>query len=332
MTNLALKSSTGEIQAARRELDREQLDLLKRTLAQDLTNDEFALFTQVAQRLNLDPFAKQIYAIKRKSKNGPDKVTFQTGIDGYRLIADRTGLYQGQTDAQWCGADGVWRDVWLSPSEPPAAARIGIYRKGFVAPCYAVARWDAYAQKNFDGAPNNMWSKLGDVMLAKCAEALALRKAFPGVFDGVYTTEEMGQADEPPRRITPANTVEIIDPETGEIMTPAQVRAASRAENNRQDEEFAPLAEKLIGDLQNLASAKQLESHVQHNWGHARLYPRSKAASRYWSALQRAAERFAVPASKLREWCESAPGVVESTIEPDHGDAYEGPDAKVNHG
>lgn len=182
------------------------------------------------------------------------------------------------------------------------------------------------------------WKKYPDTMLRARAISGAARAFAGDILLGVYTEDEGAEIRrgairvavvDDTKRLTPANTVEIIDPETGEIMTPQQVRDASKKENARQDEEFAPLAEKLIGDLQRLTTATQLESHVQHNWGHARVYPRSKAAARYWTALQRAAERFAVPLSKLRDWCESAPSLIESTIEPDHDDAYEAPDAKV---
>ena len=173
---------------------RDQLDLLKKTYAKDTTDNEFSLFCEVAQRTGLNPFARQIYAVKRQGQ-----MTIQTGIDGYRLIAQRTGEYAGQRGPQWCGPDGEWRDVWLS-SDHPSAARVGVLRHGFLEPVWGVARWDSYAQQQ-----SPTWKSMPDVMIAKCAEALALRKAFPQELSGLYTEVEFSEEADAPAPPKPAN-------------------------------------------------------------------------------------------------------------------------------
>jgi len=180
----------------------EQVALLKRTLAAEanLTDDELALFVNVARRRGLDPFTGQIHATKRQGR-----LVIQTGIDGFRVTAERTGRYGGELPYEWCGPDGVWVDVWLNDG-PPAAARAAVVRRDHTQPTSAVAHWTGYVQLTRDGHPAARWATDPAGMLAKCALSLALRKAFPADLSGIYTDDEMGQADN-----DPPPTVETVD-------------------------------------------------------------------------------------------------------------------------
>ena len=178
-------------------ISQEKRDLIKRTIAKGASDDELSLFLIQARRTGLDPFSHQIHAVSRwDSREKRPVMAIQVGIDGFRVIASRTGAYNGQDGPWWCGDDGVWHDVWLS-AKPPVAAKVVVFRKdvdhGFV----GIARTEAYVGKTSTGEANTMWTKMADLMIAKCAEALALRKAFPNDLSGLYTDDEMQQASSP---------------------------------------------------------------------------------------------------------------------------------------
>lgn len=204
----------------------EQLDLLKRTIAKGTTDDEFGLFVQTSKRLGLDPFARQIFAVKRGNQ-----LSIQVSIDGFRLVAARTGQMDGQDGPYWCGDDGEWHDVWLS-NQPPKAAKVIVYRKGASRGFTGIARFSSYAQQS------PTWTKMPDLMIAKCAECLALRKAFPAELGGVYAPEEMQQAHaDAPRE--DAIDAEVI--ERGPSLADRIEAARSEAELSLLKEELASL-------------------------------------------------------------------------------------------
>ena len=173
-------------------MTRDQIDLIKRTIAKGTSDDEFALFMTVAQRRGLDPFDRQIHAVMRYDTDLERKVmAIQVGIDGYRLGATRTGEEDGQDGPYWCGEDGAWKDVWLS-DEAPRAAKVVVYRKGRARGYVGIALWASYVQTVKGGGVNSMWRRHGPGQLAKCAEALAIRKAFPQELGGTHTDDELG--------------------------------------------------------------------------------------------------------------------------------------------
>ena len=171
-----------------------QVDLIKSQIAKGATDDELKLFLHVADKSGLDPLSRQIYFIKRSGK-----MTIQTGIDGFRAVADRTGQYVGSSDP-----------VFEENGEIPSKATVTVNKVvgGIVGNFTATARWEEYYPGKSQGF---MWDKMPHTMLGKCAEALALRKAFPAQLSGLYTDHEMDQAnnDDKPNETPPKKTKEI---------------------------------------------------------------------------------------------------------------------------
>lgn len=212
-----------------------QLDLMKRTVAADCNDSEFDLFVSVARRAGLDPFRKQIYAVVYSKDDAKKrKMTLITGIDGMRSVAARSERYRPDEDEPAYTYDDTLKAPDNPLGLVKASVRIWIKdagRSDVWKPVAGVAYWDEFApvvEESTEGYrwvdtgetwadsgkpkkkkvaneggeivrmvdPKTQWGKMGRIMLAKCAEAQALRKAFPEDLSGLYERAEMDQARE----------------------------------------------------------------------------------------------------------------------------------------
>ena len=188
-------------------------------IPKDTPKAQVELFARNCFEKGLSPFSKQIHLIPRQSNTGT-KYTHQTSIDGYRAIADRTGKYAGNDD--YIFDDGKTEfEMINSGKKKPTTATATIYKVvgGVRCPFTATARWEEY----YPGAKLGfMWDKMPFLMLGKCAESLALRKGFPENLGGVYTNEEMMQADIiiEPEPVKEVKTEKTINEQASEMFKP----------------------------------------------------------------------------------------------------------------
>jgi phage recombination protein Bet len=239
-------------------------------------------FLQQCMRTGLDPIARQIYCIKRGAK-----WQTQVSIDGARLVAQRTGEYEGQPRTLWSNDGETWTPAWVATAEHPypAFAEAGVFRTGHREPMRVVARWDSYAvfedvwennRKTGEKQLSSMWAKMPDLMLAKVAEMLALRKAFPQDLSGLYSTEEMQQADRTQR--APEQPVQGQVALVATPVEPSEDWFARAAEVSSKDEANAlwrsiPKPERsdaiqaaIAARLQQLVEAETPAEPVQEQW------------------------------------------------------------------
>lgn len=246
-------------------------------------------FLYQCQRTGLDPVARQIYCIERGGKWG-----IQASIDGFRLIAEWSKEYAGQTPVQWTADGKTWVDVWLDPSTPPAAARVGIYRRGFTEPLWAVATYQGYVPRDRDGSskPTGQWSTNPSNQLGKCAEMLGLRKAFPQDLSGIYGTEEMDQASR---------------------VAPEPARAQKPVEVQKPSEDWAALADQAtsVDQLKAVYSAASEAGELGLDSGREGLTVTGYVAKRKHELLDAEAEPTAD---------EEAGEVVDAVVVPEDGE------------
>jgi phage recombination protein Bet len=199
--------------------------------------DVIRFFAKACAESRLSPFKRQVHLIKRWSRAG-DRYTIQTGIDGYRAIANRTGQYAGNDDCTY--DDGKTEFQLLSKNMGCVTATATVYRVvgGIRCPFAATAAWESYCPKEDKNA--FMWNKMPFLMLGKCAEALALRKAFPEELGGIYTDEEMIQVEVVS---PPAPTHQVDSEHAGEPIPPQPAATPIKAAINARSASAKPVTE-----------------------------------------------------------------------------------------
>jgi len=174
----------------------EDVQLMRDTICKGSSDGDFKIFLMICQRMKLDPFTKQIYAVFRKDRKlNRDVMSVQTSIDGFRLIAERTGRYApGRKPTFTYDKDGK---LLSATAYVKKMTQDGTWHE-----IDSEAFWNEYVQYTSEGKVNTFWFSKPHVMLAKCAESVCLRKCFPQELSGVYTDDEMAQA---------SNTIETIE-------------------------------------------------------------------------------------------------------------------------
>lgn len=164
----------------------EQSQIIRDMCANGASETEFAFLMEIAKARGLNPLLKQIHFVKRWDSSKERNVwSAQVAIDGFRAIAEATGLYDGQDEPEYGP---------LNTDGQPQWAKVKVYKKGISRPFVGTAYWAEYVQYA-KGKITKFWADMPMNQLAKCAESLALRKGFPEQLGGLHTPDEMGQAD-----------------------------------------------------------------------------------------------------------------------------------------
>lgn len=229
----------------------EQEEMIRASFLNGASEQEARVLLELARARGLNPITGQIHFVKRwNSARNCETWASQVGIDGFRAIAQRTKLYMGQDEAEF----------EFDKAGRPVSCRVKVYRKDWERPAVGVAHWSEYVQVKKDGSPTHMWATKPRLMLAKCAEAQALRKAFPDDLGGLYTPDEQPndqpdevEVNEAPKPALEASTNRIAEaakrkgaqfpaPSTVGVMLPVHVAASPPRTRKMQIQDVEPEA------------------------------------------------------------------------------------------
>lgn len=313
----------------------QQVNVVRNAICVGATDEELEFFLATCKRLALDPFARQIWFVKRKQRveDSQGNVSWidvgrpETSIDGFRTIAERSGEYEGQAPIEWCGKDGKWCDVWLK-EEAPFAARAKVYRTKLREPIVTVALLTEYRPTYKNGDFPAMWKKMPANQLGVRAEAQAFRKAFPRdlsgiVIDGEGEAMEITNGYSAPAKPEPVKQIEqrkpdvaakIVDTVATEQREPATVPIASAPTTSEpahdtptepepgSDDDETELDREMAAQLKGLTAAKDRES--LRPWGLMITEAKKQIAANATNAHARAVIDVLVPAFNKR-WRET---------------------------
>jgi len=246
----------------------QEVGLAKEQLAPKLSVPEFKLFMRLCQVRKLDPFAKQLTPIAF-GRDDKRRVSYITSRDAMRTIAKRTGNYDGTTDAELFVETKDGEEVLLphkmyNPEKHTKiiSATIGVRHKEQSEPAFRTAVFKSFCKT---GAGSEVWTAHPDLMIIKCAEAQALRAAFPEDLADLYAAEEMEQvkrqaaidvefSEVPPETSQPATAKSKKKPATqNESPPPEEPREAAEPSDSSADAEQSPLFEEPVAKAISVA-------------------------------------------------------------------------------
>ena len=271
----------------------EQISLLKRTVAKGATDDEFNLFMHLADKYALDPFAKEIWFIKRGGVP-----TIFTSRDGYLKIADSNHNYDGMISEYVCkndiltkSPDGTYSHQFGSPERGPiVGAYAVVFRKDRKIPSSQYAPFDEY-----NSGSNPVWRSNPSSMIKKVAEVMSLKRAFK--ISGLVTQEEIAQEH---AVVHEAEVISIQD-------APKEIPQSVKPQLNR--EPGATSSKELYAVLVDIAKAVDWDEEKVRGWlqelGFSKEFPLFPAKVRMLSSYLSAA----LTSEALNQYAKKATGL-----------------------
>jgi phage recombination protein Bet len=181
----------------------EQIETIKRTVAVGASDHELAMFITLAQKYQLDPFAKEIWFIKHDGRP-----VIMTSRDGYLTVANREPTYRGIMSFPVCEND----EFEIDAPNYAVKHKMNMKDRGAIVGAWARVEDErkhpfvCYVSMEEYRGNSPVWRKYPSAMIQKVAEAFALKRMYN--ISGLVTKEEL-DVDGPVQEPTTAQKVRI---------------------------------------------------------------------------------------------------------------------------
>jgi phage recombination protein Bet len=253
------------------EIDQHIWSALKNSLYTGARDESIKMVLDYCKAAKLDPMQKPVHIVPMSVKNAQTgryeyKDVVMAGVGLYRIQAARSNQYAGVSEPEF--GEDVTCNLGGAEITYPKWCRVTVKKivNNTIVEFTAKEYWlENYAAKKDTATPNTMWQKRPYGQLAKCAEAQALRKAFPEIVSQHLTAEEMEGKN--------FNDLEI---EVNEIevknITPKSQSISSKLDSvlSYQEEEVKDLEPaETLAELIELVKLHNVSSEIINKWTRA---------------------------------------------------------------
>jgi len=247
-----------------------QMAEIKRIYGRDLSAVQFDLFVGMGKSLQLNPFLREIWAVKFSGQ-----VSIFVGRDGYRKNGLRQKTYDGHivdsiysNDSFKVKAGEIIHEYADNPRGDLVGAYCVVYKKDQRIPTFVSVRLEEYQLNTL------IWNKKPETMIKKVAESQCFKMAYPDVFNGTYDESENWTETGSPA-LDPDKEVRQPDHDTYRDRKSSQFDHTRRGNQNNANQEPTDQRDKNADENPKVVLAKKRTRVIQYLESNSKIFDAS---------------------------------------------------------